>query len=69
MQKYIQVSVVASLLALAGCGNFYRGMYEGLQKREQIKDPTVQGRPAEPAISYDQYQKAREQQLEKNTQQ
>jgi hypothetical protein len=61
--------VMVSLLGLAGCGNFYRGMYEGLQKREQIKDPTVQGRPPEPEVSYDQYEKARKKQMEKSTRQ
>ncbi len=60
MKKHAIVAIVAGVLTLTGCGNFYRGMYEGLQKHEQIKNPASQtGKPAEPAVTYDQYEKER----------
>ena len=61
---------VICLLGLAGCADrdtAYRNMYEGLKKREEITNPTVQSnRSAEPILSYDKYEEERKKLLEKD---
>lgn len=59
------------LLGLIGCADrnaVYRNMYEGLKKREEIVNPTAQSKPAEPTISYDQYEAERKKLLDKDRQ-
>lgn len=66
IRKQLSLLVMVALPTLAGCENFYRGMYTGLQKREVSQDSTIQGMPTEPAVSYDQYKKEREGLLKKD---
>lgn len=56
------------LTACASKDAAYRNLYEGLKQREGIVNPQSQAnKPAEPGVSYDQYQVERKKLLEKDT--
>jgi len=66
--KKLWVVFMLGPLFLAGCadGNwFYRGMFEGLKKRESIANPRMETKPGEPSVSYDKYEAERKKLNEK----
>lgn len=65
--KYLSC-IFLLLVFIAGCAKeqVYRGMYDGMQKREQIVAPSNEPIPQEQP-SYDKYTREREEILEKDS--
>ena len=65
----LPVTLALALLAFSGCSpaeKVYRNMYDGLQKREQMVNPSDDLLPRENS-SYDAYTKEREEILKKDS--
>ena len=67
MRKVFAITLCASLGLLSGCANserVYGSIYEGLKTREAIVHPTVDRKPAEKSMSYQEYEAERKKLLE-----
>lgn len=69
MRAVITIVLCANLGLLAGCANserYYGNVYEGLKTREAIVHPSVEQKPAEKSMSYQEYEAERKKLLESN---
>jgi hypothetical protein len=69
MRAAIAIALCAYLGLLAGCANserYYGNVYEGLKTREAIVHPSVEQKPAEKSMSYQEYEAERKKLLESN---
>ena len=69
MRAAIAIVVCAHLGLLAGCANserYYGNVYEGLKTREAFVHPSVEQKPAEKSMSYQDYEAERKKLLESN---
>ncbi|MFA5019033.1 MAG: hypothetical protein WC504_15890 [Methylobacter sp.] len=69
MRAAIAIALCAHLELLAGCANserYYGNVYEGLKTREAIVHPSVEQKPAEKSMSYQEYEAGRKKLLESN---
>ncbi len=69
MRAAIAIVLYANLGLLAGCANserYYGNVYEGLKTRERIVHPSIEQKPAEKSMSYQEYEAERQKLLESN---
>ncbi|MEW6312688.1 MAG: hypothetical protein AB1513_01370 [Pseudomonadota bacterium] len=69
MRAAIAIVLCAHLGLLAGCAiseRYYGNVYEGLKTREAIVHPSVEQKPAEKSMSYQEYESERKKLLESN---
>ena len=69
MRTVITFVLCSHLGLLAGCANserYYGNVYEGLKAREAIVHPSVEQKPAEKSMSYQEYEAERKKLLESN---
>jgi hypothetical protein len=69
MHTAIIIVLHAYLGLLVGCANserYYGNVYEGLKTREAIVHPSVEQKPAEKSMSYQEYEAGRKKLLESN---
>jgi hypothetical protein len=69
MRAAITIVLCVHLGLLAGCANserYYGNIYEGLKAREAIVHPSIEQKPAEKSMSYQEYEAERKKLLEGN---
>jgi hypothetical protein len=69
MRAVIAIALCPHLGLLAGCANserYYGNVYEGLKARGAIIHPSVEQKPAEKSMSYQEYETGRKKLLESN---
>jgi PBP1b-binding outer membrane lipoprotein LpoB len=54
------IALAATALLLTGCSS--RGVYEGIQQQEAVRNPPPTGQPAQRKPSYDEYEAERRKQ-------
>lgn len=67
MRTILTIALCAYLSLLAGCASserVYGNIYEGLKTREQIVHPSVEQKPPEKSMSYQEYDAERKKLLE-----
>lgn len=67
MRAAIAIALCVHLGLLAGCANsehYYGNVYEGLKTRDAIVHPSVDQKPAEKTMSYQEYEAGRKKLLE-----
>jgi len=72
MRTILTIALCAVLSLLAGCASseiVYGNIYEGLKTREQIVDPSVEQKPSEKSMSYQEYEAERKKLLESTVKQ
>lgn len=69
MRAVVSIALCVYFGLLAGCANserYYGNIYEGLKTREAIVHPSVEQKPAEKSMSYQEYETERKKLLESN---
>lgn len=69
MRVVIAIALGTYLGFLTGCANserVYANIYEGLKMRNAIINPSVEQKPAEKSMSYQEYEAERKKLLESN---
>lgn len=69
MSTVLSIALCAYLGVLAGCTSserVYGNIYEGLKTREAIVHPSIEQKPAEKSMSYQEYEAERKKLLENN---
>lgn len=69
MRAAIVLALCAHLGFLAGCANserYYGNVYEALKTREVLVHPSVEQKPPEKSMSYQEYEAGRKKLLESN---